>query len=151
MAAYGIAAAEEGEGLLPWSWAEDRLRGARTYWIATTRASGAPHVAPVWALWFDGAIVFSTSPRSVKAGNFARDARCVVTVERGDDAVIVEGAIEPFNDASRVAYAREYRAKYDFDMDEFPDPLSAVRPHRVFGFIASDDRFTRTATRWDFV
>jgi hypothetical protein len=150
MPAYGIAAATEGEGLLPWSWAETRLRDARTYWIATVRADGAPHVAPVWACWFDDAVVFSTSPESVKSKNLARDGRCVVNVERGDDAVIVEGDIVPFNEARRADYVCAYEEKYDFDTSEMNDPLFAVAPRTVFAFIASDDRFTNTATRWRF-
>ena len=149
MPAYGIVPAGEGEGLLPWSWAEQRLRDARTYWIATVRADGAPHVAPVWALWFDGAVVFSTSDRSRKAVNFTRDARAVVTVEHGDDGVIVEGTVAEHEPARRAAYATEYAAKYDYD-EEILDRLSAVAPRVVFGFIASESRFTTTATRWTF-
>src|SRR5262245_42071216 len=125
MPAYGIAAADEGEGLFPWSWAEERLRDARTYWVADGRANGAAHVAPVWALWFDDAVVFSTSPESRKAANLARDPRGVVTVEHGDDAVIVEGVVEPFDESRRAEYVREYAAKYQFDMSEMTDPLSA--------------------------
>jgi hypothetical protein len=150
MPAYGIAAADEGEGLLPWSWAEEILRDARTYWVATVRDDGAPHAAPVWALWVAGAVVFSTSPRSRKAANLARDARCTVAVERGDDAVIVEGAVKAFDDEQRAAYNAAYETKYEFDMSEMDDPLYALVPAVVFGFIASDDRFTTTATRWRF-
>lgn len=150
MPAYGIVAADEGEGLLPWSWAVTRLRDARTYWLATVRADGAPHVAPVWALWFDDAIVFSTSDRSRKAANFRRDARCVVTVEHGDDGVIVEGVVVAHDPTRRAAYSADYAAKYAFDMDEIPDRLFAVVPQVVFGFIASDERFSKTATRWTF-
>jgi hypothetical protein len=150
MPAYGIAGAQEGEGLFPWSWAEERLRDARTYWIATTRRNGAPHVAPIWALWIDEAVVFSTSPESVKAKNLARDARCVVTVERGDDSVIVEGVVGSFDESRRAQYVDAYRDKYDFDMSDMPDPLSMVKPHTVFAFTAADDRFTTTATRYTF-
>jgi pyridoxamine 5'-phosphate oxidase-like protein len=150
MPAYGIVAADEGEGLLPWSWAEQRLRNARTYWVATVRANGAPHLAPVWALWFDGAVVFSTSDASRKAANFTRDPRCAVSVEQGDDAVIVEGVVAEHDANRREAYSADYARKYDFDMDEIPDRLFAVVPHVVFGFIASDSRFSKTATRWTF-
>jgi PPOX class probable F420-dependent enzyme len=148
---YGIAPAGEGEGLLPWPWAEERLAAARTYWISTVRASGAPHVAPVWALWFDGAVVFSTSPSSRKAVNIARDPRVVVAVEAGDDAVIVEGVVAGVVDgARRDSYCDAYEAKYGYDMRAMTDPLHVVEPRVVFGFIASDDRFTTTATRWTF-
>jgi PPOX class probable F420-dependent enzyme len=150
MRAYGIAAADAGEGLLPWSWAEAILRDARTYWVTTVRDDGAPHAAPVWALWFDDTVVFSTSPRSRKAANLARDARCTIAVERGDDAVIVEGAATALDEARRGAYNAAYEAKYDFDMSDMHDPLHSLVPVTVFGFIASDDRFTTTATRWKF-
>jgi hypothetical protein len=149
MPAYGIAAADAGEGLLPWSWAEARLLDARTYWVATTNADGSPHVAPVWALWFDDAVVFSTSDRSRKAANFTRDARCVVTVEQGDDAVIVQGTVAEHDTSRRDSYSASYARKYDYD-EEVPDRLYAVAPRVVFGFIASESRFSNTATRWTF-
>src|SRR5688500_5507460 len=57
---YGISADEE--GMLDWSWAAERLAASRAYWIATTRDDGSPHVAPVWGLWHDDAVVFGTSP-----------------------------------------------------------------------------------------
>jgi hypothetical protein len=37
---YGLVGETEGEGLLPWSWAADRLTAARNYFIATTRPDG---------------------------------------------------------------------------------------------------------------
>jgi Pyridoxamine 5'-phosphate oxidase len=150
MPAYGLAAADAGEGLLPWSWAEDRLRDARNYWVSTVRENGAPHSAPVWALWFDDAVVFSTSPRSRKALNLARDGRCVIGVERGDDAVIVEGATRELPAARRSDYYAAYQAKYDFDVSDMPDPLYVVTPRLVFGFIGTPGQFETTATRWTF-
>jgi hypothetical protein len=150
MPAYGIVPADEGEGLLPWSWAEERLLGARTYWVATVRANGAPHVAPVWALWFDDAVVFSTSDTSRKAANVARDARTVVSIEHGDEAVIVEGETRLLDASRGDAYNAAYAAKYAFDISAMPDPRFVVRPHVVFGFIDSANRFGATATRWTF-
>jgi len=44
MPGYGIAGPGEGRGLLPWSWAEERIAAARRYWLATVAADGAPHV-----------------------------------------------------------------------------------------------------------
>jgi hypothetical protein len=154
MPAYGLAAADAGEGLFPWSWAEERLTTARTYWVSTARADGAPHCAPLWALWFDDAIVFSTAPSSRKAVNLARDARCVISVEAGDDQVIVEGVVEPTSyDEARVReYCAVYSEKYAFPMDDLPDPLLALRPQVAFGFVGSGEegRFSNTATRWTF-
>jgi len=51
MPGYGTIGPEEGTGLLPWSWAVERLSRSRNYWLATIRPEGGPHVMPVWAVW----------------------------------------------------------------------------------------------------
>ena len=37
---YGISSADEGEGLLPWEWAAERLSASHNYMVATTRPDG---------------------------------------------------------------------------------------------------------------
>jgi len=71
---------------IPTSWAKvrRRLEQARNYWIVTSRPDGRPHAAPVWGVWLDGRLWFSTSPASVKARNLAADPRVVVHLERAD-------------------------------------------------------------------
>ena len=59
MPGYGIAGPTEGRGLLPWSWAEERLTRSHDYWVATVRADGRPHLMPVWGAWDGGALWFS--------------------------------------------------------------------------------------------
>ncbi|TME13797.1 MAG: pyridoxamine 5'-phosphate oxidase, partial [Chloroflexi bacterium] len=44
MPGYGILGAGEGTGLLPWSWAQERLEQSHDYWVATSGADGRPHV-----------------------------------------------------------------------------------------------------------
>jgi Pyridoxamine 5'-phosphate oxidase len=152
MPGYGIASADGGDGLLPWSWAVHRLERAHRYWLATTGAAGAPHLAAVWGLWLDNRFQFSTGGGSRKARNLAADPRCAVTPELADEAVVVEGL------ASRVADPAElstllaaYRHKYG---SGFPDPLQhpvfTVHPRVVFGIIEREEQFTTTATRWVF-
>jgi hypothetical protein len=36
------------EGSMTWIEVADQLAAARTYWLASTTPSGAPHAAPVW-------------------------------------------------------------------------------------------------------
>src|SRR5438105_4143643 len=81
MPGYGIADAKAGGGLLSWRWATERLENGRTYWLATTRPDGQPHVMPVWGVWFADAFFFSTGQQSRKARNLAENARCSVAVE----------------------------------------------------------------------
>ena len=67
MAGYGLPKSKK--GLLPWKWAEDRLKKSKQYWIATSRPDGRPHVMVVWALWMDGVLYFSTGKESRKGEN----------------------------------------------------------------------------------
>lgn len=148
---YGIPAATEGKGLFPWSWAVERLVASHNYWVSSTRPSGAPHAMPVWAVWLDDRLIFSTAYTSRKARNLAADARCVVTTERADEAVIVEGIAG--READPVVLGRFkaiYDAKYHWDMDVTREPMWVIEPRVVFGFIETEGDFAATATRWTF-
>lgn len=151
MPGYGIADADGGKGLLPWSWATERLTNARNYWVATTRPDGNPHAMPVWGVWLDDAFYFSTGTQSRKARNLAENPRCVVGCELGPDQVVVEGLAELQDDAElRRRFAVAYQAKYDWDTEGFSEPFYAVRPTTVFGLTTTPGDFTATATRWTF-
>lgn len=68
--------------------------GTRTGKLATVRADGRPHVAPVWFVLDEDDIVFNTAENTVKARNLVRDPRVALTVD--DQAppygfVILEG------------------------------------------------------------
>lgn len=142
---YGIAA--EAEGMLPWGWAVERLAASRNYWIVTARPDGRPHAMPVWGLWLDGGALWSSSPRSVKARNLARDPRVVVHLESGDDVVILEGEAEPFALDDRVADA--YNAKYGYRPAPSADGAWYRLSPRV-AFAWTEQNYPRTATRFDF-
>ena len=54
MPGYGVSGPADGTGLLPWSWAEERLSRSHDYVLATVRPDGHPHAMPVWGVWLDG-------------------------------------------------------------------------------------------------
>jgi len=149
---YGLVAT--GAGQLPWSWVEERLGAARNYWVVTSRADGRPHAMPVWGLWLDGAVYFSTDPASRKGRNLAANPAAVIHLESGDDVVICEGPVESTANAGArfgpdlAAFVDGYDAKYGFR----PDPGSAahgvyrMRPAVVMAWREVD--FPATATRW---
>jgi|RhiMetdeSRZDD1v2_1073273.scaffolds.fasta_scaffold1906645_1 hypothetical protein len=150
MPEYGLLAPDEGQGLLPWSWAVERLMRARNYWVATTQPHGRPHVTAVWGLWFDESFYFSTGRQSRKARNLADRPHCVVCTEDAAEAVIVEGSAALVGDPVLLRrIANVYRAKY---ASSFPDDSNVymIRPQIVFGFIESAAEFAGTATRWRF-
>ena len=144
-----------GAAPLPWKWAVEQLTRARNYWITTIRADGRPHVRPVWGVWLDDAVQFSTGARH--AANIARDARVTVNLESGDECVIVEGTATAVSDPrERRAFAAAYEPKYNWPMSlDFVDVVYVVRPSVVLGWIAHDiapeaTLFQATATRWRF-
>jgi hypothetical protein len=148
MPGYGLP--EDERALRPWSWGEEILRSGHNYWVATARVDGRPHAMPVWAVWHDGALWFSTGGESRKARNLAARADCSIGTESGSNAVIVEGAAEWVAAADAPPeVARLYRDKYG---GAYPDssPVFRVPPRVAFGFSEAADEFGETATRWLF-
>ena len=132
MPGYGIA--ETSKGLLPWSWARQRLEKSHNYWISTVRPDGLPHTMIVWGLWLDGAFHFSTGGQSRKARNLKANPRCVVCSEKANEAVVVEGVVEVSNDVKlRKRFAGLYQKKYKWDMSTFADAVYILRPQVAFG------------------
>src|SRR5712692_7847554 len=66
---YGIS--DKPQGMLTWSELGQAFERSRNYWIASTRPDGRPHAAPVWGVWLDRVLYFSTGPSSVKGRNLA--------------------------------------------------------------------------------
>ena len=155
MPGYGLAAADDGTGLLPWSWALERLVSSERYWVATVGGSPPrPHLMPVWGLWLDDCLWFSSSPRSRKSRNLT--ARDLVTVATDDprQPVVVEGraarvaaddvdALAAFTDGVNAKYAVDYEVAFYAENTAF-----AVEPAVVIGL--DEDDFTGSPTRWRF-
>lgn len=74
--------------------------------LATVRADGRPHVAPVWyVVDDDDTIVFNTGEATVKGRNLRRDARaslCVDDERPPFSFVVVEGQVELSDDLDEV-------------------------------------------------
>lgn len=145
MPGYGIS--ESAEGLLPWSWALERIEACRNFWVQSVRPDGRPHSMPVWGVWADGRFFFSTARTSRKAANLGVNPRCVVCTESGHEAVIVEGEASVVEDAEtlRPVWAA-YKAKYGWDLEG--ESMFAVSPRTAFAFIESEEQFATAATRW---
>ena len=148
---YGLKGPRSGSGLIRWLQASAQLTQARNYWVCTVRADGRPHAMPVWGVWLEDRLFFSTSRASQKGRNLARDSRVVVHLESGDEVVILEGVAEEVMDVGRLTrFAEAYDAKYHFrpDIHNRDDVTYAVRPQAAFGWLEKD--FPGGATRWKF-
>lgn len=172
MPGYGIAGPAEGGGLLPWSWAAERLASSRNYWVTSVRPDGRPHSTPVWGMWDDSpraqpvgrsggsspwddtVLWFTCGVRSRKAVNLRAEPRCVITTEDASDPVIAEGEARIATDDASIRRVVELmNAKYDAGIEiGFLDPgrnaTIAFRPVKVIGMRHGD--FTGSPTRWTF-
>ncbi|OKI11731.1 PPOX class F420-dependent oxidoreductase [Streptomyces sp. CB03911] len=90
--------------------------GTRTAKLASTRADGRPHVAPVWFLLDGDDIVLNTGSGTVKGRTLARDGRVMLCVD--DDRppfsfVLVQGTATLSEDLPEVrAWATRIAARY---------------------------------------
>ncbi len=154
MPSYNVSPPDEGRGLFDWTWAAQRLSASHDYWLATTWPDGRPHVMPVWGAWLDGAVWCSTSLRSRKYANLARDPRCTVTTDNAYEPVIIDGTAEVRRDTkSRQRFLEATNTKYttSYTLDFFDPDVNAViaiTPHVAIGLDEAD--FTGTPTRWTF-
>ncbi|MGW1375125.1 PPOX class F420-dependent oxidoreductase [Streptomyces sp. NPDC002446] len=97
-------------------WQRFLSEGTRTGKLATVRADGSPHVAPVWFLVDGDALVFNTGAETVKGRNLARDGRvalCVDDERPPFSFVVVQGAAEISDDLPEVRrWASRIAARY---------------------------------------
>jgi PPOX class probable F420-dependent enzyme len=153
MPGYGILPADRGGGLLPWSWALDRLRDSHDYWVATVWPDRRPHLMPVWAVWDGGALWFSSGLRSRKVRNIAAGSAVSVSTQDPRNPVVLEGtaeivtetdALQRFLDGMNAKYGTGYTM-------EFMDPAknATVRVAPVWAFGVAEGDFQGSPTRWD--
>jgi nitroimidazol reductase NimA-like FMN-containing flavoprotein (pyridoxamine 5'-phosphate oxidase superfamily) len=149
----------------PWEWVRGHLRrSTATYWLATVRPNGAPHVVPVLAVWVEGRPYVCMGAGTRKARNLARDARCVVTVEHEPLDLVVEGTAVMVRDEDTLRrVARAYDETYRWPVTVRDGALDAaggastagpppydvyqVAPETAYGF-GTDEPLV--ATRWRF-
>ena len=145
---YGFQNATAPPGTrFPWSRVEEVLASARNYWIGTSGLDGHPHAAPVWAVWLDGLLYFSTGRESRKGRNLASNAAVAVHVEgKQGEIVIVEGTADATSDPDVLWPAwNAYNEKYNWKVETYP--FYIVRPRIAYSF---EENLGDTATRWIF-
>ena len=154
MPGYGLRPAREGTGLLPWSWAHERLESSRNYWLISTWPDGRPHAMPVWGMWHQEEFWFSSSKGSRKAKNLLDNPRCVVATEDASNPVVFEGTARLITspeelDLMLTLENTKYSTTYSIEMlDPALNASFRVRPAWAFGLQAAD--FTGSPTRWEF-
>ena len=155
-----------GATALPWTEGLQQLREAEVLWLSTVTPEGRPHVAPLIAVWLDGALFFSTGEDERKAKNLETNTHVTITtgsttLTEGLD-IVVEGEAVVVSDETKVLRIGDaYAAKYGegWRLPGMGGVLTfEVTPSKAFGFGRQDghigppsgegERFTQT--RWRF-
>jgi pyridoxine/pyridoxamine 5'-phosphate oxidase len=103
-----------GDEPLPWSRAVEQLEAgsAKSFWLATVRADGRPHVAAVGALWVDGNLYFTSGPQTRKSRNLAQNPACVFSVTLPNLDLVIEGTAARVTDEDTLQrLAQSYAAQ----------------------------------------
>ncbi len=101
----------------PEEWRTFLLEGQRTAKLATVRADGRPHVAPVWFVLDGDELVFTTMLSSVKGKNLSRDPRVMVSVDEESFPyafVLIQGEarVERLSPGELLPWATRIAARY---------------------------------------
>jgi len=135
----------------PWAEVEAVLAESEMFWLSTVRRDGRAHVAPLPAMWLDGALHFCSGAHEQKSTNLASDARCVLTTGTNQYTsgldVVVEGTAERVTDEALLGrLAALWKSKIDWEFEvvdgTFREPgrgggvavVFGVRPAKVLAF-----------------
>jgi nitroimidazol reductase NimA-like FMN-containing flavoprotein (pyridoxamine 5'-phosphate oxidase superfamily) len=150
---------------VPWEDAAKRLAEADSFWMATVRRDGHPHVRPILAVWVDDALHFVASTSSRKAANLAHRSSCSVSTGTPGLDLVVEGeAVRVTDEGTLKHVADAYDSKYGWPVEirdgafhaegaptAGPPPfhIYELQPSTVYAFGTDEDHFDRSA-RWRF-
>jgi|SRR5579863_1249025 hypothetical protein len=127
---------------LEWELVQRLFDAERWYWVATARADGHPHLRPVLAVWLDGRVYSTTSPKAVKGRNLERSSHCSIAARAQAVDIVVEGPTSWVGDRPRLEQiAAAYRAKYGWPVTVTSDnafdapygaPTAGAAPYRPY-------------------
>lgn len=100
----------------PWETARQIVETApATYWLATVRPDGRPHVMPILAVWVNGMLFFTAGQGTRKARNLVLNSHCVVAVEQEPLDLVIEGSARKTRDDETLRrVAERYATVYDW-------------------------------------
>ena len=157
-----------GDDPLPWSRPRDLLvsgppQPGNTFFLATTRPDGRPHMAGIGVHWYDGNFYFTSGPGTRKSKDLASDPRCSIAIcmkgfdlvldgeaSRVDDPDLVAAVVERFREGGWPAEVEGSRI-----VGPYSAPSAGPPPWDVYRFrfdtalgVASEE--PHGATRWRF-
>ena len=154
---------------IPWSNALEALESGEqsnpneTWFLATTRPDGRPHLAGVGGLWDQGTVYFVSGAGTRKSRNLAQNPDCAISVSlKGIDLVFEGTPQQVTDDATLQRIAKRYGEggwpaevkdgafTYDYSAPSAGPPpwhLYSMKPTTVYGVLGTEPG---GATRWRF-
>ena len=115
---------------------EEFLTESHTMILSTIRKSGEPFLVPLWYVYMDGAIYFSTPTRSAKIQHLKRGPRACCLIEEGErwvdlKAVVLNCEAEFVDQESEEAeeYRKLPQAKYENYRPQMQKAPKATKQH----------------------
>lgn len=120
-----------------WRALQARLGREMTIWLATVRGDGRPHLVPVWFVWLDGKLYFSTGRQTRKYDNLLHNQDVALALPDTASVIIIEGEAHAADRETTEHLADYFFHKYEWDFryDENADwRLVEVTPHKVLAW-----------------
>lgn len=145
----GYEMPDTANNLLAWRFVANAMESAEYYWIASVNSRNAPHVVPLWGLWFENRIHFDGSPKTGWARNLMANERVAVNLPNAEQVVIVYGRAvimedDELSDVEWTDLDTRYQQKYNVQEGS---PYWVVHPTKVLAWNGGD---LKTMTRWIF-
>ncbi|MGY6499982.1 MAG: pyridoxamine 5'-phosphate oxidase family protein [Acidimicrobiales bacterium] len=94
----------------------ERLHSERNVWVATTRPSGRPHLAPVWFVYVDDRLWVGTGADAVRTRNVRHHPQASVALEDGDHPVVAECTVRIHERERPADVVAAFSEKYGWDV-----------------------------------
>jgi len=98
-----------------WRSIEARLSREPTIWLATVRADGRPHVAPLWYIWLEGQLYIATGADTQKYVNLRGNQSVALSLPDPSNVIIIEGEAHAADRKTIDKLGEHFYHKYEWD------------------------------------
>lgn len=123
----------------------DKFAAAKCCWFASTRPDGRAHLAPIWHVWYQGAVYVVTKADAVRTENIRHNPAVSLSLPDPVNVFVLEGTARLAPEMEE-ALAPLFQAKYDWNIrtDSEYDTIIRVDPAKVMAWGSHGDG------RWHF-
>lgn len=105
--------------------------------MATVRADGRPHLAPLWFVWLQDKLYICTGAETQKFANMYHNQMVSLSLPDTDNVLIIEGEAHVADRETVDVLADYFYYKYEFDFrydDDVNWRLIEITPHKILSW-----------------